>query len=69
MGHPRFRTNRLLARRINKSEEYARQLKQSTQQELQNFFDNHEETDTADQEDHAIRAISTKCQEMAGINE
>lgn len=68
MGHPRFRTNRLLAQRINKSEEYARQLKQSTQQELQNFFDNHEETDSEDQE-YAIRVISTKCQEMAGINE
>lgn len=68
MGHPRFRTNRLLAQRINKSEEYARQLKQSTQQELQNFFDNHQETDSEDQE-YAIRVISTKCQEMAGINE
>jgi len=68
MGHPRFRTNRLLAQRINRSEEYARQLKQSTQQELQNFFDNHEETDSEDQE-YAIRVISTKCQEMAGINE
>ena len=68
MGHPRFRTNRLLAQRINKSEEYARQLKQYTQQELQNFFDNHEETDSEDQE-YAIRIISTKCQEMAGINE
>ena len=68
MGHPRFRTNRLLAQRINKSEEYARQLKQSTQQELQNFFDNHKETDTAEQK-YAIKVISTKCQEMAGINE
>ena len=68
MGHPRFRTNRLLAQRINKSEEYARQLKQSTQQELQKFFDNHKETDTEDQE-YAIKVISTKCQEMAGINE
>jgi predicted house-cleaning noncanonical NTP pyrophosphatase (MazG superfamily) len=68
MGHPRFKTNKLLAQRINKSEEYARQLRESTQQELKKFFDNHDETDSEDLE-YAVKVISTKCKDMVGINE
>ena len=68
MGHPRFKTNRQLAQRINKSEEYARQIKQSTEEELKKFFENYDEADSEDQE-YAVRVISNKCKEMARINE
>lgn len=68
MGHPRFKTNRQLAKKINKSEEYARQIKQSTEEELKKFFENYDEADSEDQE-YAVRVISNKCKEMAGINE
>ena len=68
MGHPRFRTNRSLAQKINRSEEYARQIKESTKEELREFFENHEETDEEDQQ-YAIRVITTKCKEMVGIND
>lgn len=68
MGHPRFKTNRQLAQRIKKSEEYARQIKQSTEEELKKFFENYDEADSEDQE-YAVRVISNKCKEMAGINE
>jgi hypothetical protein len=68
MGHPRFKTNRQLAQRIKKSEEYARQIKQSTEEELKKFFENYDEADSEDQE-YAVRVISNKCKEMARINE
>ena len=68
LEHPRFRTNRQLAQRINKSEEYARQIKQSTEEELKKFFENYDEADSEDQK-YAVRVISNKCKEMAGINE
>ena len=68
MGHPRFKTNRQLAQRIYKSEEYARQIKQSTEEELKKFFENYDEADSEDQE-YAVRVISNKCKEMARINE
>jgi len=68
MRHPRFKTNRLLAQRIRKSEEYARQIKQSTEEVLKKFFEDHEDADSEDKE-YAVRVISTKCKEMVGINE
>jgi hypothetical protein len=68
MGHPRFKTNRQLAQRIKKSEEYARQIKQSTEEELKKFFENYDEADSEDQE-YAVRVISNKCKEMARIYE
>jgi len=68
MQHPRFRTNRLLAQRIGKSEEYARQLKLDIEEKFKNFFEEHSEADDDDL-GYAMEVIKKICYEKAGINE
>lgn len=68
MQHPRFRTNRLLAQRIGKSEEYARQLKLEVEEKFKNFFEEHSEADDDDL-GYAMEVIKKICYEKAGINE